>query len=199
MRPDAPSIMKASRPRAAALTGSDDRFTNQRQGSVRSSTYSNRISTLFLRPTASPHSRPSPPTVVQNPPIIAIASPTDINPILSPSVASPSSTVHEAPTAITAPSIATNPVPSAAEGITLRLAQIDAEPGEYWLVVRHGWEPWPAIICDEAMVKDFFKRRWKDRVNSRRSDGTWGKLFKSHGELVGERLFPALLLALNNW
>lgn len=79
----------------------------------------------------------------------------------------------------------------------LTLAKIHAEPGEYWLAVQDGLEPWPALICDEYMVKDFFKRPWSTRKDTRKPDGTWGKLFKDRADLAHKRAFPAVLLALN--
>ncbi|KAI9843654.1 MAG: hypothetical protein M1830_007689, partial [Pleopsidium flavum] len=140
MGPNTSSIMKTARTRAAASREPDDPFTSpSRQSSVRSSTYNNnRISPLLPRSTVSPHSRPQPRIVVQDQPVIGTASPTDINPISAHSEPSPPSALGEAVTAVGASPIANNLDPCAAKGITLKLAQIDAEPGEHWLVVRDG-------------------------------------------------------------
>lgn len=165
-------------------------------GSIQSSPYSNRVTHLFPRLNTPPQTPPSPPTI--KPATKDTASSKDTN-ITRAELATPSETQASASRPILSPSKPLNPPPSAIEATALNLAQIGAEPGEFWLVERDGWDPWPAVICDERIVSQFFKKGRQHRVSSTRSNGTWGKKFTEHGELVGKRTLPALLLALNKW
>jgi len=169
-------------------------------GSASPSPYSNRITRLFPRLKTPPQTPPTPSTI--EPATNETASPRATHGLRSESP-TPSATHPKAATTPPPPpppcSKHLNPPPSAIEATAIKLAQIGAEPGEFWLVDRDGWDPWPAVICDESIVSQFFKKRWQYRVSSQRSNGTWGKKFTEHGELVGKRTFPALLLALNTW
>ena len=77
--------------------------------------------------------------------------------------------------------------------IGLNLAQVNAEPGEYWLVTEDGKDPWPCVICDEDMVTRLFKGKRRPE-NARRPDGTWHKSLLPHGKLAGQKCFPILYL-----
>lgn len=82
-----------------------------------------------------------------------------------------------------------------AENITMKIAQVDAEPGEYWLVTKDGEDPWPVVICDEDIVRSYFKEK-KRPEGARRRDGTWGEEFRIRGKRFGKRYFPALKLGI---
>ena len=78
------------------------------------------------------------------------------------------------------------------EALSLKLAQSNASPGEYWLICKDGEEPWPGIICDEPMVQEFMKREMP--TNAQRSDGSWDPHVLPHGKLAGQKNFPMLRL-----
>lgn len=165
-------------------------------GSASPLPYSNRLTRLFPRHKTPSETPPTPSTF--EPATNETASPRATYGLRS---ESPTPTATH-PKAATPPPPSSKPLiapPSAIEATALKLDQIRAKPGEFWLVDRDGWNPWPAVVCDERMVSQFFKKSWQHRVSSQRSNGTWGKKFTEHGELVGKRTFPALLLALNTW
>lgn len=64
-------------------------------------------------------------------------------------------------------------------------AQIEVEPGALWYVKKDG-EDWPVVICDEEIVRKFFKGKPRPD-NARRSDGTWAK------ESIGHECYPAVI------
>jgi len=165
-------------------------------GSAHFSPYSDRVTHLFPRletpPQTPPPPAPSEPATSDTP------SPRDTD-VAGAEPTTPSEMRPEPYTTAPTTSKPLNRPPSAIEAITLRLAQIAAEPGELWLVDRDGWDPWPAVICDECIVSRFFQNRWQQRVSSQRSDTTWGKKLAEYDKLVGKKTFPALLLALNKW
>lgn len=83
--------------------------------------------------------------------------------------------------------------PTPAEGITLKLAQANAEPGEYWFIEKDGEEPWPGVICDEDMVANYLNK--KDRPTmARKANGEWPKEVRPHGRAPGEKVYPMLYL-----
>ena len=73
------------------------------------------------------------------------------------------------------------------------MARNDAKAGEYWLITKDGEDPWPVVICDENMVRSYFKGKQRPD-GARRQDGTWGEEFKSNGRHFSERYFPAIKL-----
>lgn len=81
--------------------------------------------------------------------------------------------------------------PVAIDAIPLKLAQVNATPGEYWLIKREGKEPWPGVLCDEHMVAKFFKGTKRPK-NAMRHDGTWHRSVSSTGGCTGMRCFPFL-------
>ncbi|KAL9609870.1 MAG: hypothetical protein Q9167_005388 [Letrouitia subvulpina] len=78
------------------------------------------------------------------------------------------------------------------ENIELTRAQWQAEAGEYWLITPQGQEPWPVVICDEGMVKQFFKS--KRPQSARKPDGSWHKGFGPNGDQIRNRSFPSMCL-----
>ena len=80
------------------------------------------------------------------------------------------------------------------EDPSLKLHQSNAEPGEYWLICKEGEEPWPGVLCDEEMVREFMN---KERpINAQREDGSWHPYVLPHGKLAGLKNFPMLRLGV---
>ena len=76
------------------------------------------------------------------------------------------------------------------DNINSRHAQAGALPGEYWLVSKDGEQDWPVVICDEDMVRTYFKGPRPE--NARKVDGRWHELFQPGGDLVEQVCFPVL-------
>lgn len=76
-----------------------------------------------------------------------------------------------------------------------KLTHTDAKPGDYFLVRLKGYPPWPAIICDEAMLPtSLLKSR---PVTAARADGTYRDDYKDGGPKVKDRTFPVMYLFTN--
>ena len=87
----------------------------------------------------------------------------------------------------------TPPVFEPFQNALLKVAQSDAEAGEYWLALKNGKQPWPVVICNEEMIRKSFSDRPRPD-NARRADGTWRKEFRPRGDLVGQKCYPAMYL-----
>ena len=83
--------------------------------------------------------------------------------------------------------------PTPTEGITLKLAQANAEPGDFWLIEKEGEEAWPGVICDEDMVAKYFNGKERPTM-ARKENGEWPKEVRPHGKTPGEKVFPMLYL-----
>lgn len=70
-------------------------------------------------------------------------------------------------------------------------AQSIVTPGEYWLVKQDGNEPWPVVICDEEMVRQYFGDNTRS-VSAQRGDLKIG--YEISGVLSQWRQLPAICL-----
>ncbi|RFU32042.1 hypothetical protein B7463_g4319, partial [Scytalidium lignicola] len=78
-----------------------------------------------------------------------------------------------------------------------KLTHTDAKPGDYFLARLKGYPPWPAIICDEAMLPtSLLKTR---PVTAARADGTYRDDYKDDGTKVKDRTFPVMYLFTNEF
>ncbi|KAH8815114.1 hypothetical protein F5884DRAFT_164774 [Xylogone sp. PMI_703] len=78
-----------------------------------------------------------------------------------------------------------------------KLTHTDAKPGDYFLARLKGYPPWPAIICDEAMLPmSLLKSR---PVTAARADGTYRDDYKDGGAKVKDRTFPVMYLFTNEF
>jgi hypothetical protein len=72
---------------------------------------------------------------------------------------------------------------------------LDAKPGQYWYVLMKGFPPWPAIICDEAMLPESLLS--KRPVSAMRPDGTYREDYADGGKNARDRRFPVMFLGTN--
>jgi PWWP domain len=71
----------------------------------------------------------------------------------------------------------------------------DVQPGEHWYARMKGYPPWPAVICDEAMLPvSLLERR---PVSAMRPDGTWREDFDNGGKNLRDRRYPVMFLGTN--
>jgi hypothetical protein len=70
-----------------------------------------------------------------------------------------------------------------------------AEPGDYYLVKFRGYPPWPAVICDEAMLPHVLLN--SRPATAKRQDGTWKEGLEEDGKKVADRTFPIMFMATN--
>ncbi|CAM1507190.1 Fc.00g068310.m01.CDS01 [Cosmosporella sp. VM-42] len=78
-----------------------------------------------------------------------------------------------------------------------RLTNLDAKPGDHFLVKLKGFPAWPAIICDESMLPQAL-------VDSRpmtaaRPDGTYHEPYADGGKRANDRSFPVMYLFTNEF
>ena len=73
------------------------------------------------------------------------------------------------------------------------IQQLDAQPGEHYLARLKGHAPWPAIICDEAMLTQSLLNTRP--VTALQADGTFKKPeYADGGKRAYERTFPVMFL-----
>ncbi|PKS06632.1 hypothetical protein jhhlp_007382 [Lomentospora prolificans] len=78
-----------------------------------------------------------------------------------------------------------------------RITNLNAQPGDLYLVKLKGFPPWPAVICDEAMLP---QRLLTTRpVTAKRADGTYREDFADGGKRVNDRTFPVMYLYTNEF
>jgi hypothetical protein len=76
-----------------------------------------------------------------------------------------------------------------------RILNVDAQPGEHYLVKLKGFPPWPAIICDEDMLPWLLLQTRP--VTARRADGTYREDYADGGKRMNDRTFPVMYLRTN--
>ena len=76
-----------------------------------------------------------------------------------------------------------------------RILNLDAKPGDQYLVKLKGFPPWPAIICDEDMLPSLIIA--SRPVTARRADGTYREDFDDGGKRANDRTFPVMYLHTN--
>lgn len=72
---------------------------------------------------------------------------------------------------------------------------LDAKPGSLWLASLKGYQPWPAIICDEEMLPESLLIRRP--VSAANVDGTYREDFNEGGKNAKERRYPIMFLETN--
>ena len=71
--------------------------------------------------------------------------------------------------------------------------RLDARPGEMYLARLKGHQPWPSIICDEAMLPHVLLN--SRPITTAQPDGTYKKPeYAEGGKRVHERTFPIMFL-----
>ena len=81
------------------------------------------------------------------------------------------------------------------KGSKARLLNIDAKPGDHFLVKLKGFPAWPAVVCDEEMLPEaLLKSR---PVTAARADGTYAENYAEGGKRVYDRTFPVMYLYTN--
>lgn len=76
-----------------------------------------------------------------------------------------------------------------------RILNLNAQPGDHFLVKLKGFPPWPAVICDEDMLPGpIIASR---PVTARRADGTYREDFADGGKRANDRTFPVMYLYTN--
>ena len=74
-----------------------------------------------------------------------------------------------------------------------QLTQLRAQPGEYYFARMKGHPPWPAVICDEAMLPGSLLE--SRPVTTQQPDGTFRKPeYADGGKRAHERTFPVMFL-----
>ena len=72
---------------------------------------------------------------------------------------------------------------------------LECKPGDYYWARLKGYPPWPAIICDEAMLPESLLA--SRPVSTARPDGTLREDFQEGGKNARERTFPIMFLSTN--
>lgn len=75
------------------------------------------------------------------------------------------------------------------------LLNLDAQPGDQYLVKLRGFPPWPAVICDEDMLPGPILA--SRPVTAKRADGTYREDFADGGKRMKDRTFPVMYLHTN--
>lgn len=76
-----------------------------------------------------------------------------------------------------------------------RILNLNAQPGDHFLVKLKGFPPWPAVVCDEDMLPgQIITSR---PVTAKRADGTYRDDFDDGGKRVNDRTFPVMYLHTN--
>ena len=75
--------------------------------------------------------------------------------------------------------------------------RLDVSAGEMYTVPMRGYEPWPVIVCDEAMLPERMLRTRP--VGARRLDGSYHQDFSTGGKNVEDRRCPVMLLGSNDF
>lgn len=76
-----------------------------------------------------------------------------------------------------------------------RITNLNAAPGDLYLVKLKGFPPWPAVICDEVMLPQLLLTTRP--VTAKRADGTYRDDFAEGGKRVNDRTFPVMYLYTN--
>lgn len=75
------------------------------------------------------------------------------------------------------------------------LTNLNAQPGDQYLVKLKGFPPWPAVICDEDMLPGPILA--SRPVTAKRADGTYREDFADGGKRAKDRTFPVMYLHTN--
>jgi len=75
------------------------------------------------------------------------------------------------------------------------LTNLNAQPGEQYLVKLKGFPPWPVIIADEDMLPEVLVKTRP--VSAMKADGTWNEAFDEGAKRINERKWPIMYLHTN--
>jgi hypothetical protein len=76
-----------------------------------------------------------------------------------------------------------------------KITNLDATPGEHYFARLKSFPPWPAIVCDEAMLPAILRNTRP--VTPKKPDGTYNEPYADGGKKVNERTFPIMFLGTN--
>jgi hypothetical protein len=85
--------------------------------------------------------------------------------------------------------------PSKKKGAVEARLNLNAKPGDMYLVSMKGYPPWPVIVCDEEMLPETLLM--KRPVSAQRIDGTYREDFAEGGKHVKDRRYPIMFLGTN--
>lgn len=75
------------------------------------------------------------------------------------------------------------------------LVNLNAQPGDQYLIKLKGFPPWPAVVCDEDMLPGpIIASR---PVTAKRADGTYREDFADGGKRAKDRTYPVMYLHTN--
>lgn len=81
------------------------------------------------------------------------------------------------------------------KGSKARLTNLNAQPGDYFLVKLKGYPAWPAVVCDEDMLPSALIT--SRPATARRATGEFSENYADGGKRVYDRNFPMMYLATN--
>jgi E3 ubiquitin-protein ligase HUWE1 len=84
---------------------------------------------------------------------------------------------------------------TAKKAARVTITNLDAKPGEQYLVKLKGFPPWPVIIADEDMLPEALATARP--VSAKKADGTWNEPFADGGKRIHERKLPIMYLHTN--
>lgn len=76
-----------------------------------------------------------------------------------------------------------------------RITHLDAKPGQTYLARLRSYAPWPAIICDEAILPDSLLETRP--VTAMQKDGSYRGDYADGGRRSHERTFPVMFFGTN--
>ncbi|KAJ5122823.1 hypothetical protein N7448_003956 [Penicillium atrosanguineum] len=79
----------------------------------------------------------------------------------------------------------------------VRMTQLNAKPGEYYLARLRSYAPWPSIICDEEIMPNTLLDNRP--VTAMQKDGTYRADYADDGKRAHERTFPVMFFGTNEF
>jgi hypothetical protein len=79
----------------------------------------------------------------------------------------------------------------------VRMTQLNAKPGEYYLARLRSYAPWPSIICDEEILPNTLLENRP--VTAMQQDGTYRADYADDGKRAHERTFPVMFFETNEF
>lgn len=77
----------------------------------------------------------------------------------------------------------------------IRVTQLHAKPGEYYLAHLRSYPPWPSIVCDEDILPQSLLTTRP--VSAMRPDGSYREDYADEGKRAHERTFPVMFFGTN--
>lgn len=76
-----------------------------------------------------------------------------------------------------------------------KITHLDAKPGDLYLARLRSYPPWPAIVCDEAILPQVLLATRP--VTAMKTDGTYNEPYADDGKKVADRTFAVMFLHTN--